>query len=449
MDIEQGMAVSDRYCTEFPEEFFSQQNIRLSFKQKSVLRRHLERFKISNEDFKKLRREDVQNLLISHFNPGWNTDPVRIEYNPVTALALKSCWRHKWTTDKDGYHLNRAANMSRWKHYKETWESVPTLIPKLVGKRRGLFTSARAATLPKDKIVKELTLAFPEEGGSLSIKGLSGAQMCSWMECRDRGRRAWISMIDGDSVVFEEPSGRIFVPERLPPVSQEEKVDLGLRGPPRVCYTQNPSLVEDSDHWFSKYACTLPCAIGDTENCRVYGTKSDISTHYMEFHHVAKNKVHELCQENGVEVPSFNKPMVEALKTGRGHDGYPPLFLFKNYKQAGVPRHVFEAVRKSDFVLEKYFKNKIGAFKQHLSAACGEKSCSQYSKVYCSLRNKAVRSLTRVKKELAENPNLPIESLKRIDNGLYRKDGEERHVFEDTYQQANIGIPRFDLIKLK
>lgn len=449
VDIEQGMAICDRYCTDFPREFFSQQNIRLSFKQKEVLRRHLERFGVRPQEFKQLKRKEIQDLLISHFNPGWKSDPVRIEYNPVTVLALKSCWRNKWTTDKDGHHINRAANLSRWKHFKENWESRPTLIPDLVNKRRGLFTSARAAVPPKEKIVKELTVAFPEEGGSLAIKGLSGAQLCSWMECRQKGRRAWISMVDGASIVFEEPSGKIFVPERLPPVSKEEKVDLLLRGAHGISCPRIPSTGCASDHWLSAYACTLSCTNGGRERCGVYGTKSDIFEHYMEFHKVEKNKVHELIKQIKVKVPSFDKPMIEALRTGRGHDEYPPLFLFKNCKYAGIPRHVFEAVRKADFVLEKYFKKNVAAFKQHLSAASGDKSCSQYSKIYCSQRNRAVRALRRAQEKFTENKGTSVESLRKIDEGLYLKDGQIRHVFEDSYHKANLGIPRLDLIKLK
>ena len=43
VDIEQGMGVSKRFTTAFPNEFFTQQNIRLSFKEKSVLTKPLKR----------------------------------------------------------------------------------------------------------------------------------------------------------------------------------------------------------------------------------------------------------------------------------------------------------------------------------------------------------------------------------------------------------------------
>ena len=174
-----------------------------------------------------------------------------------------------------------------------------------------------------------------------------------------------------------------------------------------------------------------------------------IAAHYFDIHQAEKSKVHEIVQKFNIEVPSFDKPMLEALRIGRGHDRYPPLFLFRNYKQAGVPRHVFEAVRKSDSVLEKYFKNKVQEFIDHLSAASGDKSCSQYSKVYCSLRNKAVRALKRARNVSIDNTSASNDKLKGIDKGLYCKDGRIRHQFEDLYNKANVGIPRLDLITLK
>ena len=380
VDIEQGMGVSKRYCTDFPEEFFSRQNVRLSFKQKTVISRHLKRFGMKPQDYARLNRRESQDLLISHFNRNWNTDPVRIEYNPVTAFALNSCWHNKWSKDKDGNSVNRGANITRWKHYKENWETVPTLIPPLVGKRRGLFTAARAPALPTDKIVKDLTVAFPAEGGSLTIKGMPGAPFCLWMECRENGKRAWISMIDGSSVVYEKPLGKVFVPEKLPAACEDEKVDLEFRGPERISIPLCSSKNNDENVSFTTYACTLKTSSDDAECCQVHGTKDEIAQHYEDFHHAKRHMVDKLLAKLSITVPSFDKPMIQALQIGHGHDGYPPLFLFKNYMQAGIPRHVFEAVRKSDFVLEKYYKDDIQAFKQHLSAAKGAKVVANIQK---------------------------------------------------------------------
>ena len=53
------------------------------------------------------------------------------------------------------------------------------------------------------------------------------------------------------------------------------------------------------------------------------------------------------------------------------------------------------------------------------------------------------------RKKFGEDRNASNESLTGIDAGLYLKEGEIRHVFEDTYQKANVGIPRLDLITLK